>query len=219
MEDQLRDFAPARRRMVEEQLVRRGIEDPRVLAAMEQVPREAFVAPALLSQAYTDHPLNIGEKQTISQPFVVARMSEALGLTGREKVLEIGTGSAYQTAILLNLAGAVYSIERLKLLSQQARKTLFKLGYDGFYLRVGDGSCGWPEAAPFAAIVATAAAPAVPPPLAQQLAEGGRLVIPIGSVEEQELMLYKKQNGQLVPQSLGACRFVKFIGKYAWPEE
>ncbi len=218
MEDRLDSFRAARRRMVQEQLVDRGICDPRVLTAMERVTREAFVPEGFLSQAYSDHPLNIGERQTISQPYIVALMTEALQLTGTEKVLEVGTGSAYQLAILLELAREVYSIERLRSLSHQARKRLYALGYDGFFLRVGDGTCGWPEEAPFDAILVTASAPELPASYAEQLAEGGRVIIPIGPVEQQELMVYTKREGALVEKSLGACRFVKLIGHYGWAE-
>ncbi len=210
------DFRLARRRMVEEQLRSRGINDARVLAAMEAVPREHFVAPGLKEQAYVDHPLNIGDRQTISQPFIVALMTQALALTGQEKVLEIGTGSGYQTAILLELAQSVYSVERIKAMSYQARKKLYQLGFDQFHLRVGDGTLGWPEEAPFDAIIVTAASPNLPPAYGEQLAEGGRLVVPIGTVDEQELRLYRKTNGKLECKVLGQCRFVKLIGEYGW---
>lgn len=219
MENRVNDYAPARRRMVQEQLLSRGIKDPRVLGAMEKVPREAFVASGMSGQAYADYPLNIGERQTISQPYIVARMTEALELTGGEKVLEIGTGSGYQTAILLELAKEVYSIERLSSLSHKARRRLYDLGYDGFSLRIGDGTLGWPEAAPFDAIIVTAATPRVPGPYQEQLAKRGRMVIPIGTVEEQELMLYKKVEGRLLSESLGGCRFVRLIGDYAWSND
>ena len=214
----MQDYALARRRMVEDQLIARGIRDPGVLAAMGKVPREEFVTGGLREQAYSDHPLNIGERQTISQPFIVALMTEFLRLTGAEKVLEIGTGSGYQLAILLELAAEVYSIERIKTMSYQARKTLYKLGYDGFHLRVGDGTLGWPEAAPFDAIIVTAASPEVPKPYVEQLKEGGRLILPLGRAEEQDLMGFVKKDEQLYQQSLGPCRFVKLIGSYGWQE-
>ncbi len=210
------DYQLARRRMVDEQLAGRGITDPRVLEAMSKVPREHFVVSGLKDQAYVDHPLNIGDRQTISQPYVVALMTEALGLTGGERVLEIGTGSGYQTAILLELCREVYSVERLKQLSYQARKKLFQLGYEHFQLRVGDGTLGWPEAAPFDAIIVTAGSPSLPPAYGEQLKEGGRLVVPEGSVEEQELMLYRRIGDKLEKKQLGYCRFVKLIGKHAW---
>lgn len=212
------DYSLARRRMVAEQLRARGIRDARVLEAMERVPREFFVDEALTSQAYSDHPLNIGQRQTISQPFIVALMSEALQLTGEEKVLEIGTGSGYQTALLLELARQVYSIDRLKSLSQGTRKRLYQLGYDGFQLRIGDGTLGWPEAAPFDAIIVTAAGPELPGPYWEQLVEGGRIVMPIGPADGQQLKCYQKRNGQPIECHLGPCRFVPLIGLNGWQE-
>lgn len=212
-------YALARRRMVEEQLVARGIKDERVISAMEKIPREFFVAAGLKDQAYSDHPLNIGERQTISQPYIVALMTEALQLNGSERVLEIGTGSGYQTAILLELSREVYSIERIKTMSYSARKKLYQLAYDHFQLRVGDGTQGWPEAAPFDAIIVTASGPSVPRTYLEQLADGGRLVIPQGAIENQMLMRYRKQGTQIIQEELGPCRFVKLIGEHGWREE
>lgn len=196
----------------------RGIRDERVLEAINKIPREVFVAPALRDQAYSDHPLNIGDGQTISQPYIVAHMSQALELTGDEKILEIGTGSGYQTAILLELAGEVYSIERNKRLGRRARRTLYSLGYDHFHLREGDGTLGWPEAAPFDAILVTAGSPDVPQTYLDQLADGGRLLIPSGSEEEQEMIIYEKNGRRFESHTLGKCRFVRLIGQYGWPE-
>lgn len=205
--------------MVENQIMARGVIDPRVLEAMGKIPREHFVAEGLKDQAYQDHPLNIGERQTISQPYIVALMTELLELKGPEKVLEIGTGSGYQTAILLELAREVYSIERIKSLSYKARRKLYELGYERFYLRVGDGTEGWPEAAPFDAIIVTAASPGIPPAYEEQLSERGRLVIPCGAPDDQDLMLYRKIEGVLEGKNFGGCRFVRLIGKYGWQNE
>lgn len=204
--------------MVKEQLIPRGIKDPRVLEAMRKVPRHLFVDEALQNQAYSDRPLLIGEKQTISQPYMVALMTEALELKGDEKVLEIGTGSGYQTAILAELAEKVYSIERLRSLSQKARKILDKLQYFNVVLKVGDGTLGWPEYAPFDAIIVTAGAPKVPEPLIEQLAEGGRLVIPVGDSYTQELLKIVKTPEGIEKKGLTICRFVDLIGKYGWKE-
>jgi protein-L-isoaspartate(D-aspartate) O-methyltransferase len=213
------DFQMARRRMVKEQLEARGIHDAALLQAMNKVPREAFITSGLRDQAYKDHPLHIGEGQTISQPYVVAEMTQELQLTGKEKVLEIGTGSGYQTAILMELAHEVYSVERIATMSYQARKNLFKFAYDGFHLRVGDGTLGWPEAAPFDAIIVTAAGPSVSPALKEQLAEGGRLVVPSGPRNEQELIVYQRCGSRFLEKKLGQCRFVKLVGEYGWTSE
>src|SRR6185503_9088627 len=172
-------YARERDRMVDE-IAARGVTDPRVLAALRRVPRHRFVQEALRARAYGDHPLPIGEEQTISQPYIVALMSSLLELTGREKVLEVGTGSGYQAAVLGVLARRVCSIERLPRLAERARATLESLGIDNVWIRVGNGTLGWPDEAPFDRIVVAAGGPAVPPPLVQQLAEGGRMVLPIG---------------------------------------
>jgi protein-L-isoaspartate(D-aspartate) O-methyltransferase len=213
------DYPVARKKMVEEQLTARGIRDPRVLEAMGRVPRHEFVDPGLASQAYLDHPLNIGFKQTISQPYIVALMTESLQLTGGEKVLEIGTGSGYQTAILAELGRHVYSIERIAPLSNGARRTLYRLGYVNFTLRIGDGTAGWPEAGPFDAILVAAAAPAIPPPYLEQLAEGGRLVMPRGDEAVQDLVRLIKKGGKIYEENLSECRFVKLYGEYGWNEK
>ena len=202
--------------MVEEQLVRRGITDERVLAAMRRLPRQLFVQEALRERAYGDHPLPIGEEQTISQPYIVALMSSLLELTGREKVLEVGTGSGYQAAVLGMLARRVCSIERLPRLAERARATLESLGVDNVWIRVGNGTLGWPDEAPFDRIVVTAGGPAVPPPLFQQLAEGGRMVLPIGDVECQTLTVVDNAGGQMRTRPHGDCKFVRLVGKYAW---
>ena len=209
-------MARERERMVEEQLVRRGITDERVLAAMRRVPRHRFVQEALRDRAYGDHPLPIGEEQTISQPYIVGLMTSLLELTGREKVLDVGTGSGYQTAVLAVLARRVCSIERLPRLAERARATLEALGYDNVWVRVGNGALGWPDEAPFDRILVAAGGPAVPPPLFQQLVEGGRLVLPIGDAENQTLTVVDNDRGRMRTRAVGDCKFVKLVGKYAW---
>lgn len=206
----------ARERMVQTQLVARGISDPKVLYAMGKVPRHLFVEEALQSQAYGDFPLPIGEQQTISQPYIVAFMTEALGLTGEEKVLEIGTGCGYQAAILAELAPEIYSIERLYTLASRARQILGSLRYFNVKIKVGDGTLGWPEEAPFDAIIVTAAAPGIPKPLLDQLAMGGRLIIPVGDRSSQTLDVVHKTPEGLEHDYRGGCRFVKLIGSYGW---
>lgn len=213
------DYAAARERMVKEQLEGRGIRDGRVLAVMREVPRHLFVDPSLSRRAYEDSPLPIGEDQTISQPYMVAVMTEALLLEGNERVLEIGTGSGYQTAVLGELSATVYSIERIPLLAERSQEALAHLKYENVTIRVGDGSNGWPEAAPFQAIIVTAGAPSVPPPLVDQLAEGGRLVIPVGSPHSQTLRRVTKKDRGVQQEELVGCVFVKLVGQYGWQEE
>jgi protein-L-isoaspartate(D-aspartate) O-methyltransferase len=212
------EFEKARERMVDLQIVRRGIKDPRVIAAMKKVPRHLFVSESLRSQAYEDHPLPIEEKQTISQPYIVALMTEALQLKGHEKVLEIGTGSGYQTAILAELADKVFTIERIPLLAEKARKRLEELGYKNIVYRIGDGTLGWPEEAPFDGILVSAAAPSIPQPLIDQLAMGGRLIIPVGDRLSQELVLVERVPEGIRKSFLGGVRFVDLIGKWGWKE-
>jgi len=212
------EFEKARERMVDLQIVRRGIKDPRVIAAMKKVPRHLFVSESLRSQAYEDHPLLIEEKQTISQPYIVALMTESLRLTGHEEVLEIGTGSGYQTAILAELADKVFTIERIPLLAEKARKRLEELGYKNIVYRIGDGSLGWPEEAPFDGILVSAAAPSIPQPLIDQLAMGGRLIIPVGDRLSQELVLVERVPEGIRKSFLGGVRFVDLIGKWGWKE-
>jgi protein-L-isoaspartate(D-aspartate) O-methyltransferase len=213
------DFQKARSKMVEEQIISRGIRDPRVIAAMEKVPRHLFVEEALQGQAYSDHPLPIGEKQTISQPYMVALMTEALQLKEKERVLEIGAGSGYQTAILAELAERVYSIERIRSLAIKARQLLYELGYYNVEIKIFDGTYGWVEEAPFDAIMVTAGAPDIPEPLLNQLAIGGRLVIPVGDAYVQDLIRLTKMKEGTKKEDLGGCRFVKLIGKYGWETE
>ncbi len=212
------DYRLARERMVRTQLIPRGIKDKGVLAAMEKVPRHRFVEEALVGEAYNDHPLPIGHKQTISQPYIVALMTEALELTGREKTLEIGTGSGYQTAILAELSGKVCTVERIRALMLQARKILAELGYTNILFKAFDGTLGWEEHAPYDAIIVTAGAPKIPEPLIEQLAERGRLVIPTGNRFSQELIKITKIKGKLVQKSLGGCRFVNLVGIHGWKD-
>ncbi len=200
--------AVPRARMVREQLVARGIRDPRVLEVMGRVPRHELVPEELRDEAYHDGPLPIGAGQTISQPFVVAAMSEAAALAGDERVLEVGTGSAYQTAVLAALAREVYTIEREPELAARAERDLARQGCTNVHARAGDGRCGWPEAAPFDAIVVTAAPDRVPPVLLDQLAPGGRLVIPLGDPHDQELWVYTKTGRGIERRSLFPVRFV-----------
>jgi protein-L-isoaspartate(D-aspartate) O-methyltransferase len=201
-----------RLRMVEEQLVERGIRDPRVLEAMRQVPRHLFVPGNNRGLAYMDGPLPLGFGQTISQPYIVALMTEALGLGGKEKVLEIGTGSGFQAAILSRLARQIYTIERIEELANRARKTLVAIGISNVTVVHGDGTWGLPEQAPFDAIIVTAGALEVPKPLIDQLAEGGRLVAPIGETYDQNLLRIIKIGGRLCKKDLGPCIFVPLIG-------
>jgi protein-L-isoaspartate(D-aspartate) O-methyltransferase len=210
------ELIAARQEMVERQLVGRGIRDSRVLAAMRRVPRHRFAPESLRAEAYADYPLPIGEGQTISQPYIVARMTELLLLEGRERVLEIGTGSGYQTAVLAELATEVYTIEYLPALAARATRTLNALGYARVRVRTGDGTLGWPEAAPFDRIVVTAAGPGIPPPLVDQLVEGGRLVIPVGSATAQVLQVVDRRGGGVHVTTDCDCVFVKLLGRHAW---
>lgn len=213
------NFARTRLKMVEEQVVARGIKDARVIAAMRKVPRHLFVEEALQNQAYSDRPLPIGEKQTISQPYMVALMSEALQLTGKEKVLEIGAGSGYQTAILAEMARQVFSVERILSLTMKARMLLINLGYTNVEVKFSDGTEGWIGESPFDAIIVTAGSPDIPQPLVDQLAVGGRLVIPVGDESVQDLVRLTKTEEGIKREDLGGCRFVKLIGKHGWSEE
>jgi protein-L-isoaspartate(D-aspartate) O-methyltransferase len=212
------NFQKARDRMVETQLVARGIRNARVLEAMRRVPRHLFVEEALKEQAYSDYPLPIGEKQTISQPYIVALMSEALALKGDEKILEIGTGSGYQAAVLAELADRVFSIERFPALAYRANQVLQKLGYQNILIRVADGSLGWPDEAPFDGIMATAGTPKIPQPLVDQLGLGGRLVLPVGDRVGQELVVVERTAEGVEKTNLGGVRFVDLVGKWGWDE-
>jgi protein-L-isoaspartate(D-aspartate) O-methyltransferase len=209
-------YARERERMVAEQLVPRGIKDPRVLDAMGKVPRHLFVDEALRDKAYGDHPLPIGEGQTISQPFMVGRMTELLRLSGTEKVLEIGTGSGYQAAVLAQVATRVCTIERLANLAARARETIEGLGITNVWVRMANGTFGWPDEAPFDRILVAAGGPSVPPPLLEQLAEGGRMVMPVGPANYQKLQVIDKIGGEPRVTEDSECVFVKLIGKFAW---
>jgi len=209
----------SRERMVQDQLIRRGIHDPRVLVAMREVPRHLFVPEQDRGLAYEDMPLPIGRGQTISQPYVVALMTELLQLNGREKVLEVGTGSGYQAALLSLLARQVFSMERHETLSQLARETLRHLGYRNVTVLVGDGSCGLPQQAPFDAILVTASPPSVPPPLLEQLSPGGRLVLPTGPTGGQRLELWTRRETRWDEEDVLPVAFVPLIGQYGWNNE
>jgi protein-L-isoaspartate(D-aspartate) O-methyltransferase len=210
------DFAWAHERMVQEQIIAHGISDVRVIAALRKVPRHLFVDPGIVNRAYHDSALPIGEKQTLSQPYMAARMTEALGLVGNEKVLEVGTGSGYQTALLAELCFNVFSVEKIRPLSRKARTLLDSLEYQNIALHVGDGTIGWSEHAPYDAIIVTAGAPAAPKPLLDQLAEGGRLVIPVGDEQAQTLLRVTRTGAAFKDEPLGECKFVKLFGKYGW---
>ena len=216
MEEHL--LSAAKLDMLRRQLRGRGIVDPRVLKAMGKVPREKFLPPELISEAYSDRALNIGLGQTISQPYIVSLMTEALELKGGETVLEIGTGCGYQTAVLAELVREVLSIERLAEFADQARITLDQLGYPNVTIRTGDGTLGWPERAPFSRIIVTAMAAECPPALFDQLAEGGILVIPLGGRDAQILEAIRKVDGRMQSTALSGCRFVPLIGAQGWPE-
>jgi protein-L-isoaspartate(D-aspartate) O-methyltransferase len=211
-------FEAQRRQMVEGQLRRHGIRAERVLDVMGTVPREAFVPEHLLDRAYADGALPVEHGQSISQPYMVALMTEALELEGRERVLEIGTGTGYQAAILAALCAAVYSVERIPELAEGARQRLAALGITNVEISVGDGTLGWPEHAPFDGIIVTAGAPEAPRPLLEQLADGGRLVIPVGDRFAQTLMVYVRRRGTTSERALCACKFVPLVGACGWPE-
>jgi len=212
------DWEALRRAMVEEQIRKRGIRSPRVLEALARVPRHLFVPEDLIEHAYEDRALGIGERQTISQPYMVAAMTDYLELQGAERVLEIGAGSGYQAAVLAELAREVVTIEKNGSLAESARARLAALGYHNIRVEIGDGTLGWPESAPFDAILVAAAAPSIPPPLVAQLAEGGRLVIPVGQNDQQMLMRIRKLGNEISEEKLFPCQFVPLRGAYGWPD-
>lgn len=219
MEDKENALRVARLQMVEQQLRQRGIRDERVLSAMTEVPRHRFVPQFWRSASYSDNPLPIGQEQTISQPYIVALMSESLELKGHETVLEIGTGSGYQAAVLSRLAQRVYSIEIIPKLADAARAQLLALGCANVTVIVGDGNDGWKQGGPYDAIIVTAAAPQIPPALVEQLAEGGRMVLPVKKGEEQYLLRLRKQDGKILEDDLGVVRFVPLVGGAGGPSE
>ncbi|MDZ7698050.1 MAG: protein-L-isoaspartate(D-aspartate) O-methyltransferase [Deltaproteobacteria bacterium] len=209
-----KDFARLREQMVERQIKARGVTDPDVLSAMERVPRHRFVPEKYRSLAYGDHPLPIGEGQTISQPYIVAYMTQALDLKPHDRVLEIGTGSGYQAAVLAELAEAVYTIEIVETLGKRAKKTLDASGYENVHVRIGDGYKGWPEQAPFDAVMVTCAPEAIPDALVSQLKDGGRMIIPVGPVGTvQRLVRCVKKDGRLVRENVMPVRFVPMVGE------
>jgi len=207
-----------REEMVRNQIEARGIKDPRVLAAFRKVPRHLFVNEALRDQAYGDYPLPIGEQQTISQPYIVSEMTQALELKDDDRVLEIGTGSGYQAAILAQIVYRVYTIERIRSLHIQARTLFDKLHYHNIVTRYADGTKGWQNESPFDAIIVTAGAPAIPETLVNQLAAGGRLVVPVGNQHTQELIKIDRSKNSVQQTNLGGCRFVKLVGEHGWKE-
>ena len=204
--------------MIDSQLKSRGISSFEVLRAMSVVPREKFVSSEFIEAAYNDGPLSIGSGQTISQPYMVAMMTEALMLSNNGKVLEIGTGSGYQSAVLREITTEVYSIERISSLVEKARKVLFSLGYSDLVIRVGDGTLGWPEESPFDAIIVTSGSPKVPETLLSQLKDGGRMVIPVGSISHQRIIRITKKEGNFNKEELLSCVFVPLIGEHGWRE-
>ena len=205
-----------REEMVKRQIEARGVTDPKVLAAMLKVPRHLFVSDALWDQAYGDFPLPIGEQQTISQPYIVAEMTQALQLDKDDRVLEIGTGSGYQAAILAEIVFRVYTIEKIYSLYAKTRKLFDTLHYHNIVNKYSDGTCGWEDESPFDAIIVTAGSPGIPKPLVSQLAVGGRMIIPVGDQYSQELIkLFKDEHG-IHKTNLGGCRFVKLLGEYGW---
>lgn len=210
------DFEILKKRMVKDQLIGRGIKDQKVLSVFSRLPRHEFITPELVKSAYEDCPLPIGSGQTISQPYMVAFMTELLKLTGKEKVLELGTGSGYQSAVLATLAEKVYSIERIEKLANLAREHLKNLGIDNVEVQVGDGTLGLKDFHPYDAIIVTAGAPKIPPALIEQLADGGRLVIPVGGRFSQEIVLIEKKGDEVIETKECGCVFVPLIGEQGW---
>ena len=204
--------------MVQEQLIARGIQDRRLIEAMRRVPRHLFIDPGLVNRAYDDSALPIGERQTLSQPYMAGKMTEALRLTGKEKVLEIGTGSGYQTALLAELCFNVFSVEKIRVLWRKARELLDRLEYHNIALHVGDGTIGWSEHAPYDSIIVAASAPDLPRPLIEQLSVGGKLVIPVGDDVSQVLKLVERERFGFHQEDIGECRFVKLWGKFGWQD-
>jgi len=218
MNDEPKKFSRWRENMVASQILARGISDPLVIRAMTHVPRHLFVSEALMESAYGDFPLPIGEGQTISQPFIIAEMTQSLGLTGSERILEIGTGSGYQAAVLSRIVYKVYTIERNNTLYLLTRRLFDRLKYHNIVTRYSDGTQGWKSESPFDAIMVTAGGNQIPAPLVDQLAMGGRLVMPVGGLHSQELLRLEKTKTGIKTTNLGGCRFVKLIGEHGWQE-
>ena len=218
MEKESIKYERKREEMVRNQIEARGIKAPKVLAAFRRVPRHLFVSEALRDQAYGDYPLPIGEQQTISQPYIVAEMTQALDLGEDDRVLEIGTGSGYQAAILAQIVYRVYTIERKRSLYLQARNLFDKLHYHNIVMKYADGTKGWPDESPFDGIIVTAGAPQIPDVLIDQLGEGGRLVVPVGNQHTQELIKIFRDDQNIRQTNLGGCRFVKLVGEHGWKE-
>jgi protein-L-isoaspartate(D-aspartate) O-methyltransferase len=218
-ESDIQACAGQRRKMVEEQILGRGIKDLSVMEVLSRVPRHLFVNSSLQHRAYGDCPLPIGENQTISQPYIVALMTQVLDLKGGERVLEIGTGSGYQTAILAELASHVFTIERVKPLVKKTKELLEGLKYKNIVFKTFDGTYGWRDQSPFDAILISAATPSIPKSLIEQLADKGRLVAPVGERESQDLIVLNKNGNKVMERKIGSCKFVPLIGKFAWSEE
>lgn len=218
-EPDIQAYAGQRRKMVEEQILGRGIKDLSVMEVLSRVPRHLFVNSSLQHRAYGDCPLPIGENQTISQPYIVALMTQVLELKGGERVLEIGTGSGYQTAILAELASHVFTIERVKPLVKKTKELLEGLKYKNIVFKTFDGTYGWRDQSPFDAILISAATPSIPKSLIEQLADKGRLVAPVGERESQDLIVLNKNGNKIMERKIGSCKFVPLIGKFAWSEE
>ena len=218
-ESDIQAYAGQRRKMVEEQILGRGIKDLSVMEVLSRVPRHLFINSSLQHRAYGDCPLPIGENQTISQPYIVALMTQVLDLKGGERVLEIGTGSGYQTAILAELASHVFTIERVKPLVKKTKELLEGLKYKNIIFKTFDGTYGWRDQSPFDAILISAATPSIPKSLIEQLADKGRLVAPVGERESQDLIVLNKNGNKVMERKIGSCKFVPLIGKFAWSEE
>jgi protein-L-isoaspartate(D-aspartate) O-methyltransferase len=216
MNNEVKKFERWRNEMVESQIIARGVADPSVIKAMKAIPRHLFVNEALGESAYGDHPLPIGEGQTISQPYIIAEMTQALRLKGDERILEIGTGSGYQAAILAAIVDRVYTIERNNTLFLNTKKLFDKLKYHNIVTKYSDGTLGWSQESPFDAIIVTAGGEKIPEPLIKQLSEGGRLIMPVGGNMTQELIIVEKKSSGIISKTLGGCRFVKLIGRHGW---
>lgn len=212
-------FLEARKKMVEIQLVARDIKDARVLSVFRKIPRHLFVKESFQNDAYGDFPIPIGDGQTISQPYMVALMTQCLELTGNERILEIGTGSGYQAAVLAELAKEVYSIERYEGLARNAQNTLDQLGYTNIKIKIGDGTEGWTEFAPYNGIIVTAGSPDIPRALKDQLADRGKIVIPVGNLHSQILTVIERVGNKFLEKEVCGCVFVPLVGKYGWPEK